>query len=128
MKSRVLSLLAVCLLVLGVTAVAFAQQSGGVSELSVAQRLDVLTSKLESMRRSLNNAISSMAPAAKSNDKATKVNPDDPVVRLKGLEKEASSLTSEVNDIRTKNDIVEKFQRPPIDPLVPYTTETRRRI
>ena len=58
------SLLAVCLLVLGVTAVALLNNRG-VSELSVAQRLDVLTSKLESMRRSLNNAISSMAPAAK---------------------------------------------------------------
>jgi hypothetical protein len=87
MKSRVLSLLAVCLLVLGVTAVAFAQQSGGVSELSVAQRLDVLTSKLESMRRSLNNAISSMAPAAKSNDKTAKVNPDDPVCGSRGLKR-----------------------------------------
>jgi len=128
MKSRVLSLLAVCLLVLGVTAVALAQQSGGVSELSVAQRLDVLTSKLESMRRSLNNAISSMAPAAKSNDKTTKVNPDDPVVRLKGLEKEASSLTSEVNDIRTKNDKAEKFDSTAIDRLESSVSELGPRV
>jgi hypothetical protein len=66
MKSRLASLLAICLLILGVTAVSSAQKSDGPSELSVAQRLEVLTSKLEAMRRSLGSAISSMAPAPRA--------------------------------------------------------------
>src|SRR5262245_53922037 len=105
MKCRFLSLLAFCALIAGLNQVAIAQRSGGQTELSIAQRLDVLTSKLDLMRRSLTSAISSMTPATKSNDKSndkSKPNADSPVARLKGLEKEVSSLQSEVSDIRTK--------------------------
>src|SRR5206468_4109226 len=92
-----------------------------------AQRLDVLTSKLDLMRRSLNSAISSMTPAAKSNDKA-KPNADDPVVRLKGLEKEVSAVTSEVNDIRAKNDRAEKFDATAVDRLEASVAELGPRV
>ena len=131
MKCRLISLLAWGLLIVGVTGAAFGQRSGGVSELSVAQRLDVMTSKLETMRRSLNSAISSMAPASKSNDKTndkTKENPDDPVVRLKGLEKEVASLTSEVNDIKNKNDKAEKFDSTAVDRLEASVAELGPRV
>src|SRR5262245_731786 len=127
MKSRLGSLLAICLLILGVTVVSFAQKSGGQSDLSVAQRLEVLNSKLEAMRRSLGSAISSMAPAAKSDDK-TKPNADDPLVRLKGLEKEVSSLSSEVNDIRTKNDRAEKYDSTAVDRLEASVAELGPRV
>ena len=60
---------------------------GGQTELSTGQRLDVMGSKLDLMRRSLNAAIKAMDD--KSKDK--KANADDPIVRLKGLEKEVSS-------------------------------------
>lgn len=127
MKSRLLSLLVSCVLIGGLTQSIFAQRSGGQTELSVAQRLDVMTSKLESMRRLLNTAISSMAPAAKSNDK-TKTNPDDPIVRLKGLEKEVSSLMSEVSDIRAKNDRAEKFDTTAIERLESSVAELNTRV
>jgi outer membrane protein assembly factor BamD len=127
MKSRLASLLAIFLLILGVTAVSTAQKSGGQSELSIAQRLEVLTSKLEAMRRSLGSAISSMAPAAKSDDK-TKPNAEDPLVRLKGLEKEVASLSSEVNDIRTKNDRAEKFDSTAVDRLEASVAELGPRV
>src|SRR4030095_13710223 len=113
MKFRFLSLLVFSVLVLGLVPSVFAQQPAGTSELSINQRLQVMNDKLETMRRLLTNAISSMAPAktndkAKANDKdkakQANANLDDPVVRLKNLEKEATSLLSEVNDIRTKND------------------------
>lgn len=127
MNSRLLSRLVVCALVLGLTLTALGQKPGGQSELSVVQRLDVMGSKLELMRRSLSSAISSMAPAAKSNDK-TKANADDPVVRLKGLEKEVSALISEVNDIRAKNERAEKFDPTTIDRLETSVTELNTRV
>jgi outer membrane protein assembly factor BamD len=112
---------------LGLTQAALAQRPGGQTELSVNQRLDVMSSKLDLMRRSLNSAISSMAPAAKSNEK-TKPNADDPVVRLKSLEKEVSSLTSEISDIRAKNDRAEKFDATIVDRLETSVAELNPRV
>lgn len=126
MKSRLISLLVFSALVLGVAQTALAQRTGQ-SELSAAQRLEVLSSKLESMRRSLSSAISSMAPANKGDDKA-KPNADDPLVRLKGLEKDVSRLNSEVNDLKTKNDRAEKFDSTAIDRLEAATTELNTRV
>ena len=127
MRSRLISLVVFCVLMIGLSQVVHAQRSGGQTELSVTQRLDVMTSKLELMRRSLSSAISTMAPAAKSNDK-TKQNPDDPVTRLKGLEKEVTSLTSEVSDIRTKNDKAEKFDTTAVDRLEASVAELGPRV
>src|SRR5262245_25887448 len=77
------------------------------TELSANQRLDLMTSKLESMRRELKTALSAMDSS--KNNKDTKPNADDPVVRLKGLDKEVGATLSEVSDIRGKNDRAEKF-------------------
>lgn len=82
------------------------------SDLSAAQRLDVMRSKLESLRRSLDNAISTLP---KSTDKKEGV--DDPRQRLQGLEKEVSSILSEVNDIRGKQDRSERYDATVIDRL-----------
>src|SRR5215470_11594173 len=127
MKCRLLSLLAFCALIVSFSQVAIAQRSGGQTELSIAQRLDVMSSKLDLMRRSLSSALSSMTPAAKSNDKS-KPNADDPAVRLKGLEKEVSSLQSEVSDIRQKNDRAEKFDATAVDRLEQGTAELNTRV
>jgi hypothetical protein len=69
-----------------------------------------------------------MAPAAKSNDKTAKVNPDDPVVRLRGLKRKPRHLTSEVSDIRTKNDKAEKFDSTAIDRLESSVAELGPRV
>ena len=127
MKFRFLSLLVFSVLVLGLAPSVFAQQPAGTSELSINQRLEVMTSKLETMRRLLSSAISAMPPAEKSNDK-TKQNADDPLVRLKGLEKEVSTLTSDVNDIRTKNDKAEKFDNTAVDRLETSVAELSPRV
>jgi outer membrane protein assembly factor BamD len=90
-----------------------------------------MSSKLDLMRRSLSSALSSMTPAAKSNDKSndkSKPNADDPVVRLKSLEKEVSSLQSEVNDIRSKNDRAEKFDATAVDRLETSVAEINTRV
>ena len=115
MKSRFFAVISLCALMIGLSQTILAQRQGGQAELSDAQRLDVMVSKLEQMRRSLNSAISAMAPAEKSKDK--KASPDDPTARLRGLEKDVSSLMSEVNDLKTKNDRAEKFDSTSIDRL-----------
>ena len=106
MHFRFAAKLAICAsLVLCLAGVSLAQKSGGQSELSALQRLDVMKSKLESMRRSLSSAVSSMGTP---NDKEKK-NLDDPRERLRSLDKEAGSILSEVNDIRGKQERSERY-------------------
>ena len=123
MKFRLPTLLGVCML-LAVAPIALAQRPQ--TELSTPQRLDVLASKLESMRRSLNSAISAMNP--QKNNKDTKGNADDPVVRLRGLEKEVGSVLSEVQDIRAKHDRAEKYDPTAIDRLESSVAELSTRV
>ncbi|HEU4712266.1 MAG TPA: outer membrane protein assembly factor BamD [Pyrinomonadaceae bacterium] len=123
MKSRLFVLAAFCALVLGLPSLGFAQQRQGQTELSTTQRLDVMSSKLDLMRRSLSSALSSM-----SQDKSKTSNADDPVARLKSLEKEVSSLMSEVNDIRAKNEKAEKFDATTLDRLESSVAELNTRV
>ncbi|HET9712480.1 MAG TPA: hypothetical protein VFP64_11380, partial [Pyrinomonadaceae bacterium] len=127
MKSRFLILVAFCALIFGLPATGLAQRPGGQTELSTTQRLDVMSSKLDLMRRSLQAAISALE--GKTEDKSKdKKNADDPVTRLKGLEKEVSSLTSEVNDIRAKNDRAEKFDTTALDRLETAVVELNTKV
>ena len=134
MKSRFLILAVFCALIFGLPKMGFAQKpaAGGQSELSTGQRLEVMSSKLDLLRRSLSSAIKVMSDktaADKTKDpKDTKANADDPIVRLRGLEKEVSSLTSEVNDIRTKNDKAEKFDSSAVDRLEGSVAELNTRV
>jgi len=124
MKSRFLILAVFCALVFGLPNTGFAQRPGGQTELSTSQRLDVMASKLDSMRRSLNSALNAMDDKSKDQ----KTNADDPVVRLKGLEKEVSSLMSEVYDLRSKNDKAEKFDNTAVDRLETSVAELNTRV
>ena len=127
MKSRFLILAVFCALVLGLPKMGFAQKSGGQTELSTGQRLDVMSSKLDLMRRSLSAAIKVMSDKTKDT-KDAKANADDPIVRLKGLEKEVSSVTTEISDLRTKNDKAEKFDTTAIDRLEGTVAELNTRV
>jgi outer membrane protein assembly factor BamD len=126
MKSRLFILAVLCALVFGLPNAGFAQKPGGQTELSTNQRLDVMDSKLDLMRRSLSSAVKAME--GKAPDKDKKANADDPVVRLKGLQKEVSSLASEANDIRSKNDKAEKFDATALDRLEASVTELKTRV
>ena len=129
MKSRFIILALFCAAVLGLSQSAFAQTTGGQTELSTAQRLDVMSSKLDLMRRSLSSALAAM-PDDKNNkdNKDKKPNADDPAVRLKGLEKEVSSLSSEVNNLKSKNDKAEKFDTADVDRLESSVKELSTRV
>jgi outer membrane protein assembly factor BamD len=124
MKSRFLILAVFCALVFALPETGFAQRPGGQTELSTSQRLDVMGSKLDLMRRSLSSAINAMGAPSKEK----KTNADDPVVRLTGLQKEVSSVTSEVNDIRSKNDKAEKFDPAAVDRLETAVAELNTRV
>jgi outer membrane protein assembly factor BamD len=126
MKSRFFILALLCAALFGLSQTVFGQKPGGQTELSTGQRLDVMSSKLDLMRRSLNSAISAMPAEDKSKDKKT--NADDPVVRLKGLEKEVSSLSSEVSNLRSKNDKAEKFDPADVDRLEAAVAELNTRV
>src|SRR5438045_7246105 len=125
MKSRFLILAVFCALLFGLPTTGFAQKPSGQTELSTNQRLDVMASKLDLRRRSVSAAINAIED---KNNKDKKANADDPVVRLKGLEKEVSSLNSEVNDIRSKNDKAEKFDATAVDRLETSVADLSTRV
>jgi outer membrane protein assembly factor BamD len=78
---------------------------------SPAQRLDVMRSRLETVRRTLNSAIAGL------NAKDKGESADDPHKRLSGLEKETGKLLDEVNDIKGKQDRAERYDPTEIDKL-----------
>ncbi len=79
---------------------------------TVLQRLEVMRSKLETMRRSLQSSISVLKDENKEdkNKKDDKDKLETPLGRLRGLEKETADLQSEVNSLRGKVDRSEKYE------------------
>ena len=124
MHSRLSAHLVICtVLVLALAATALAQ-GGAQSDLAPLQRLDVMHSKLDGMRRSLTSAISAMAPQSAGEKK----NPDDPRERLRGLDKEVGSLISEVNEIRSKQERSERYDPTTLDKLEASVADINTRV
>ena len=111
-------------LVMAVAMTALAQQSRAQNELSATQRLDVMRSKLDSMRRSLNSAMASM-PAA---DPKAKRDLDDPRERLKGLDKEVGQVISELENLRGKVDRSERYDPTQLDRLEAQVSDLSTRV
>jgi hypothetical protein len=84
-----------------------------------------MRSKLEAMRRSLESAIASVN-AKDTGDKAK--NPDDPRERLRGLVKEVGQVTSELSDIRSKEDRSEKYESSQLDSLEASVADLSTRV
>lgn len=96
---------------------------------SVSQRLEVMRQKLETMRRSAESAASVLKDESKD-DKAKKDDKskiETPLGRLRGLQKEASSLQSEVNTLRGKVDRSEKYEISEIEQLEATVGELQTR-
>jgi outer membrane protein assembly factor BamD len=98
------------------------QQSG--SDLAPLQRLEVLRQRLEAMRRSLNGALASF----NAQDKSDKKSADDPRERLRGVEKEAGALVSEVNNVVGKIQHSERVENERIDKLEASVNELDGRV
>ncbi|MEP6704434.1 MAG: outer membrane protein assembly factor BamD, partial [Acidobacteriota bacterium] len=96
---------------------------------SPAQRLDVMRQKLETIRRSATSAASVLKQEAKDEKagKDDKGNLDTPYSRLRGIEKEADALQSEVNSLHGKVDRSEKYQASDIDRMETDTADLQRR-
>ena len=98
------------------------QTQSGMSNL---QRFEIMRSKLEAMRRSLDNAIA----AINSKDTANKEkSADDPRERLRGLEKEVGSVLSEISDLRSKEERAEKYDTSKLDGLETSVAELKTRV
>lgn len=93
------------------------------------QRLEVMRQKLESARRSLNSAASVLKEENKEDKdkKDDKDNPNSPLGRLRSLEKETSTLQSDINSLRGKIDRSEKYEMSDIDQLEETTTDLVKR-
>jgi outer membrane protein assembly factor BamD len=90
-----------------------------------AQRIEVMRSKLETLRRTLGAATAGL------NAKDTggkKPSADDPAVRLGGLDKEAGKLLGEVNDIRGKQERSERYDVGALDKLEAAVTDLDSRV
>jgi outer membrane assembly lipoprotein YfiO len=100
------------------TASAAARQSQN----SPAQRLDVMRSRLETVRRTLNSAIAGLNAKDKGDESA-----DDPRTRLSSLEKETGKLLDEVNDLKGKQERAERYDPTSLDKLEAAVTELDNR-
>src|SRR5213080_3449299 len=95
------------------------------SGLSNGQRMDVMRSRLEAMRRSLESGVAALN-AKDTNDKSK--NPDDPGTRLRGILKEVSSVQSEVSDLHSKEDKAEKYDPLKLDGLEQSVADLNTRV
>lgn len=126
MHSRnIVSLVLSAILVFSCGVMVMAQNAG---EGTPAQRMEVMRSKLESMRRSLNSALASMNSKDSGDKKDQKANADDSSVRLRGLEQEASSMLTEVNDLRAKYDRAERVESGDLTKLETSVTDLNTRV
>jgi outer membrane protein assembly factor BamD len=124
-----LILLATALLAIAISAAAVASAQDNKNQsaqtgLSNLQRMDIMRSKLESMRRSLDSAIAAM----NAKDTGKEKNPDDPRERLRGLDKEVGSVLGEINDLRSKEEHSEKYDSSKLEGLEASVTEINTRV
>jgi outer membrane protein assembly factor BamD len=124
LRNVVLATLSAAVLLAPLPATAASGQAGQQqSALSPMQRLDVMRSRLETMRRTLNSAIAGLNATDKSEAKA-----DDPRARLSGTEKEVNSLLGEVNDVRSKQERAERYDPSVLDRLEAATNDLEARV
>lgn len=94
------------------------------------QRLDVMSSKLTTMKRSLDAAVSGLKQGgdAEKPKKGDKENLETPLGRLQGLSKDAARMLSDVNSLRGKVDRGEKHDKSDIDALEQAVSELQARV
>lgn len=115
------------ILALAMTSVGLAQNKPG--DGTPSQRLTVAGQKLDAMKRSLNGAISSLKDEEKDKkDKNDKAALETPLGRLRSLEKEVSSMQSEVNNLRGKIDRSEKYEMTDIDQVETAVSDLNKRV
>ncbi len=92
------------------------------------QRLDVSRNKLETMKRSLDAAVSGLKQEGEKPKKGDKDNLDTPISRLQGLAKDASRLLSDLNSLRGKIERAEKYDRKEVDGIEQTVSEFQVKV
>ncbi len=94
------------------------------------QRLEIMRQKLDAMRRSLDSTISVVRDENKGDEskKDDKDSLETPLGRLRSLDKESSSLQSEVNNLRGKVDRSEKYEMSDIDSIEERVADFQTRV
>ena len=96
------------------------------SDATPIQRLEVMRSRLETMRRTLNSAIAALNTRDAKDKQAAPA--DDAGTRLRGLEKETGALLSEVSDIRSKQERAERYDVAVLERLEASVGELNERV
>jgi outer membrane protein assembly factor BamD len=77
------------------------------------QRLEVMRQKLDTIRRSAASSVTALREDGRSTNEEETA--DSPIVRLRAIERQASRLLSDVNNLRGKVDRNEKYEMSEID-------------
>lgn len=125
-KTKVFSFAA--LMILAASGLTFSQVKQG--DGTDTQRLDVMSSRLDRMRRSISSSIAVIKEESKDDKsrKDDKDKPDTPLGRMTSLEKEASRLQGDVNNLRGKVSRGEKYERSDVDTYEQQVTELQSRV
>jgi len=116
-------------LLLLIAFVSFGWAQNKPAEGTAAQRLNVMSQKLSTMRRSLNSSISVLKDETKDDKtKDDKANKDTPLARLQGLEKDASRLLTDVSSLKGKLDRGERYEASEVDSLEQAVSELQTRV
>jgi outer membrane assembly lipoprotein YfiO len=110
--------------ILGLTGTSLVGQNRKITDPS--QKLEVMRSQLEQMRRSLGSTISGLKNA--DEDDSAKKDPDSWLNRMTSLEKETGSLLSEVNTLRGKLGRSEKLEPSEIESVDERTEDLKNRV
>ena len=131
MHSRHIASLILCaIFVFSAAGALFAQHTTGAqTDITPSQRLEIMRSRLETMRRSLNSAIAATNSEDAGQKKEKKASAsDDSRARLRGLEQEVSSIIAEVYAARTKLDRHERLDDGLLDKLEAAITDVDTRV
>lgn len=108
----------------------FAVASQAQNTATASQRLDVIRQQLDQMRRSVDTAVDTLKEEQKEDkDKTTdKSQLETPLGRMKGYQKEISSMNSEVSTLRGKVDRSEKYEMSDVEGLEEKVADLKTRV
>jgi outer membrane assembly lipoprotein YfiO len=110
-----------------VASVTVSRAQGTSSDNTPVQRINVMSDKLDRMKRSLSSAITVLRSESSAN-KDDEKNIATPIGRMVGLQKDVNRVSSDVASIRGKVDRGEKYERSELDGLETTVNELQTRV